>query len=155
VFRRLSVFAGSFDYSAARDVCGREPIQSHHVLDLLTLLVDKSLVLVDDSGEQARYRLLETVSDYAAARLAPTDEEDAVRAAHRDHYLSLAEEAEPHLEGHGQAEWMAGVAADYGNVRAALIWSRDSNDAEELLRIAAALPFFWQTHGPHQEGLAW
>jgi predicted ATPase len=75
VFRRLSVFAGSFDYDAAVAVCAAPPIAPHQVLDQLSLLVDKSLVLVDDSGQQARYRLLETVRDYAARRLAETDEE--------------------------------------------------------------------------------
>jgi predicted ATPase/class 3 adenylate cyclase/DNA-binding CsgD family transcriptional regulator len=155
VFRRLSVFAGSFDYPAARAVCGLEPIQPHQVLDLLTLLVDKSLVFVDDSGEQARYRLLETVRDYGGTRLAQTEEDAAVHAAHRDHYLAFAEEAEPHLEGPGQSEWIRRVATDYANLRAALTWSRDQDDAEELLRTAAALAFFWFTRGPYEEGVAW
>jgi predicted ATPase len=99
VFRRLSVFAGSFDYDAAVAVCAAPPIAAHQVLDQLSLLVDKSLILVDESGEQARYRLLETIRQYAADRLAQTDEETPTRSAHRDHYLAFAEEAEPYLEG--------------------------------------------------------
>jgi predicted ATPase len=117
VFRRLSVFAGSFNYDAAVAGCAAPPIVTHQVLDQLSLLVDKSLVLVDDSGEQARYRLLETVRDYAATRLAHTDEETATRTSHRNHYRAFAEQAEAHLESHGQTEWLAMVATDYANIR--------------------------------------
>ena len=155
VFRRLSVFAGDFDYDAAVAVCAAPPIAAHQVLDQLSLLVDKSLVLVDDSGEQARYRLLETVREYAAGRLARTDEETTTRTAHRDHYLAFAEAAEPHLEGPGQTEWMAMVAADYPNLGAALSWSRAHGDNEQLARIAAAIHLYWGIHGPNSDGAAW
>ena len=86
-----------FDYPAAQAVCGIDPIAPHQVLDLLTLLVDKSLVDVDDSGPVARYRLLETVRAYGAARLERSGEQAEVRDRHRDHYLAVAEEAEAHL----------------------------------------------------------
>ena len=82
--------------------------------------------------------------------------EDAdTRTRHRDHYLALAERAEPHLEGPGQTEWMHRVALDYPNLRAALAWSRDQMDAESLTRQAGALAVFWYFHGPHHEGEAW
>jgi predicted ATPase/class 3 adenylate cyclase/DNA-binding CsgD family transcriptional regulator len=155
VFRRLSVFAGSFDYEAAVAVCDEPPIAGHQVLDLLSLLVDKSLVLVDDSGEQARYRLLETVRDYAGGRLIRSDEESATRTRHRDHYLAFAEEAEGHLESDGQTEWLAMVAADYSNIRAALAWSQHGGDRESFARMAGALPYFWYAHGPINEGAQW
>jgi predicted ATPase/class 3 adenylate cyclase/DNA-binding CsgD family transcriptional regulator len=155
VFRRLAVFAGDFDYDAAVAVSAAPPIAPHQVLDQLSLLVDKSLVLVDDHGPQARYRLLETVRDYAAARLAQTDEDTTTRTAHRDHYLAFAEDAEPHLEGAGQTEWMARVAADYPNLRAALAWSRDHGDNERLARMAAAIHLYWGVRGPNTDGVAW
>jgi predicted ATPase/class 3 adenylate cyclase len=152
VFRRLSVFAGSFDFDATVAVCAAPPIAAHQVLDQLSLLVDKSLVLADDSGEQARYRLLETVRDYAARRLADTDEEATTRTAHLDHYLAFAEEAGPQLEGPGQTRWMARIAAEYPNVRTAFGWSCDCDQPETFARMAAALPVFWASHGPGKEG---
>ena len=122
VFRRLAVFAGGFTFAAARDVCAGPVVEAHQVLDVLSLLVDKSLVVadVDDDEQDARYRLLETVRVYAAARLAGTGEEVAARDRHRDHYLAVAEEAEAHFEGPDQRERISLVARDYPNIRAAL-----------------------------------
>jgi predicted ATPase len=125
VFRRLSVFAGSFDYNAAVAVCAAPPIALHQVLDQLSLLVEKSLVHVDDTGSIARYRLLETIRYYAADQLARTGEDRVTRTRHRDHYLAFAEEAEGHLEGHGQSDWINRVATEYPNLRAAVTWSRE------------------------------
>jgi predicted ATPase len=155
VFRRLAVFAGSFSFDAAKAVCAGDEIEPHRVLDLLALLIDKSLVQVDDDGDEARYRLLETVRYYAAQRLITAGEETAARDRHRDHYLVFAETAEPHLEGSGQTEWIARVAQDYPNLRAALEWSRDRGDAEPLVTIAAGLSSFWYFHGPNGEGETW
>ena len=109
-FRRLSVFAGGFSFEAAEDVSASGVIERHQVLDLLSLLIDQSLVVVDDDGNRSRYRLLETIRYYyAARRLAEADEEVETRTRHRDYYLALAEEAEPHLEGRGQVDWMGRV----------------------------------------------
>jgi predicted ATPase len=155
VFRRLAVFAGSFDYEAAVAVCATPPIGAHQVLDQLSSLVDKSLVLVDDSGEQARYRLLETVREYAARRLAMSGEDNNARTAHRNHYLAFAEAAQPHLEGPGQTEWMDAVAADYPNLLAALSWSQARIEDEQLSRIAVAVHVYWGIHGPNTEGVTW
>ena len=155
VFRRLSVFAGDFDYDAAVAVCAAPPIAPNQVLDQLSLLVDKSLVLVDDSGEHARYRLLETVRAYASRHLAHAGEEVAARTAHRDHYLAVAEAAKPNLEGTSQDEWITLLSVDYPNLRAALGWSRDHNDLEALARMASALAVYWGSHGPNKEGTSW
>jgi hypothetical protein len=155
VFRRLAVFAGSFSFEAAQEVCTHGTIEPDQVLDLLSLLIDKSLVLVDDDGELARYRMLETVRYYAAQRLAAAGEERNTRALHRDHYLALAEEAEPHLEGPGQTEWFERIAVEYPNVRVALAWSQDQEQAEPLVRLATALPIYWFAHGPIRDGEQW
>jgi predicted ATPase/class 3 adenylate cyclase/DNA-binding CsgD family transcriptional regulator len=156
VFRRLAVFAGSFSFDAAQVVCAAGGIEPYQVLDLLTLLIDKSLAQVDDDQEnETRYRLLETIREYGSARLIAAGEDTNARTRHRDHYLELAERAEPHLEGPGQTEWMHRVAQDYPNMRAALAWSRDQMDAESLTRQAGALALFWYFHGPNQEGEAW
>ena len=125
------------------------------MLDQLSLLVDKSLVLVDDSGDQARYRLLETIRDYAAARLAATDEETAAAPAIATTTWPSPRRPKSHLEGPGQTEWMARVAADYPNLRAALAWSRLRGEHEQLARMAAALHLYWMIHGPNTDGAAW
>jgi predicted ATPase/class 3 adenylate cyclase/DNA-binding CsgD family transcriptional regulator len=155
VFRRLSVFAGDFDYEAAVSVCAAGGIEAHQVLDLLSLLVDKSLVQVDDTGSEARYRLLETIRYYALTHLAAMAEDVDTRARHRDHYLALAEAAEGHLEASGQTEWIARISADYSNLRAALTYCRGQHQPEALARIAAALPYYWYAHGPISEGTEW
>jgi predicted ATPase/class 3 adenylate cyclase/DNA-binding CsgD family transcriptional regulator len=152
VFRSLAVFAGSFDFNAAEQVCTDGTVQAHQVLDLLSLLIDKSLVVVDDSGEQARYRLLETLRLYALQRLRAVSEEQAAHARHLDYYTSLATRSDTQLRRSRQAEWLARVALEYPNLRAALAWTRDRGDSEGLLRLATALGPAWAIIGPWAEG---
>ena len=90
LFRRLAVFLGGFDLDAAQTVAGGGDVERYQVLDQLTLLVDKSLVVADDSRGRTRYRLLETVRQYALEKLGESGEADAVRARHRDHYTAMA-----------------------------------------------------------------
>ena len=90
LFRRLAVFLGGFDLDAAQAVAGGGEVERYQVLDQLTLLVDKSLVVADDSGGRTRYRLLETVRQYALEKLGESGEADAVRSRHRDYYTALA-----------------------------------------------------------------
>jgi predicted ATPase/class 3 adenylate cyclase/DNA-binding CsgD family transcriptional regulator len=155
VFRRLAVFAGGFDLEAAEDVCADALVASHQVLDLLTLLIDKSLVLVHDDDERSRYQLLETIRAYAERRLVSAGDHMAARNRHRGYYLRLAEAAEPHLESGGQAEWSALISTEYPNLLGALAWSEESGDVAELARMAAALHLFWETHGPIADGERW
>ena len=93
LFRRLAAFMGGFDLGAAQTVAGAGDVQRYQVLDQLTLLVDKSLVVADDSRGRTRYRLLETVRQYALEKLGESGEADVVRTRHRDYYTSLAAEA--------------------------------------------------------------
>jgi predicted ATPase/class 3 adenylate cyclase len=157
VFRRLSVFAAGFGFDAAQQVCAGTGVEAHQVLDVLSLLVDKSLVVadVDDDAQDARYRLLETVRAYAAARLDAAGEETATRDRHRDHFLILAEEAEVHCGLADEREWTTVVAREYPNLQAALSWSSERRDTEALARIAAGLIVFWSSHGPVDEGNHW
>ena len=90
LFRRLAVFLGGFDLDAAQSVAGADGVERYQVLDQLTLLVDKSLVVAENTGGRTRYRLLETVRQYALEKLGESGEADAVRARHRDHYTSMA-----------------------------------------------------------------
>src|SRR5207253_1737786 len=122
VLARMSIFAGGFDVAAAEAVCPGEEVEDFEVLGLLDALVDKSLVQPDESADTTRYRLLESMRDYAAARLAERDEGErrAVVTAHRDHFLALAEEAAPHLGGPGQVAWAERLDGELDNLRVAL-----------------------------------
>src|SRR6202040_4226111 len=131
LFRRLAVFLGGFDFDAAQAVAGGGDVQRYQVFDQLTLLVDKSLVVADDdSGGRTRYRLLETVRQYALEKLGESGEADAVRARHRDYYTALAAVLDtPGRTDYEQRVEQADIEID--NLRAAFAWSRE-NSAIEL-----------------------
>jgi predicted ATPase/class 3 adenylate cyclase/DNA-binding CsgD family transcriptional regulator len=154
LFRRLAVFLGGFDLDAAQAVCGFDGVQGYQVLDELTLLVDKSLVVADDRGGRTRYRLLETVRQYALEKLGESGEADAVRTRHRDYYTALAalvdapadRDYEQHIE---QAE------IEIDNLRAAFGWSRENCEVELALGLASSLQPLWLARGRIREGLVW
>jgi predicted ATPase/class 3 adenylate cyclase len=152
---RLSVFAGSFDLDAAEAVVSSRTQSSFGVLDRLAALVDKSLVETDRTTA-LRYRLLESVSQYAAAKLVARGDDAvrAVREAHRDHYLALAETAAPHLIGHGQLEWLDRLGLEIDNLRSALAYCLDDPDPAPGLRLSGALCYFWNYREPAAEGAA-
>ena len=129
-------------------------IEAHAVLDLLTQLVEKSLVIVQP-GAQARYRLLETVRQYSSGKLQQSGEESLLRERHLDWFLTLAEQAEPELQGPKQAERLKQLAMDYDNLRAALRWSLAAVGREAGLRLAGALWPFWFVRGYWSEGRQW
>lgn len=151
LFRRLSAFAGGFTLEAAEAVCADEQIPAYEIIDLLTNLVSKSLVVFSD--EEARYRLLETVRQYARDKLLETGEAARVRDHHRDWFLAFAERAESALQGPDQALWLKRLETEHDNLRAALEWS--SADSETGLRLASALWFFWYLRGYVSEGREW
>jgi non-specific serine/threonine protein kinase len=154
---RLAVFAGGWTLAAAEAVCAGESIDAIDVLDLLTALVDKSLVVLHDDEGEARYRLLETVRAYAREKLLDADaaEREAVLRRHAEYYLTLAEEAEPQLRGPEQQDWMSRLTRDHDNLRAALAWSAESGEATTGLRLAGALAWFWYIRGHFGEGRRW
>jgi non-specific serine/threonine protein kinase len=192
LMRRLSVFAGGWTLEAAEAVCGdcgvrragcglpgadrpiRKPhstIHDHEVLNLLTGLVDRSLVVYEETGAGGRYRFLETMRQYSSERLEEAGETDAARGRHLAFFLRLAAAAEPHLTGAEQGEWLDRLETELDNVRAALDWAGSSDaghrsigerpDAPELatlpageagLRLAGALWRFWAVRGYLTEG---
>ena len=157
VLARLSVFAaGGFDLDAAEAVCRGEDVSDYEVLDYLDALVDKSLVQADDSMGNVRYRLLETVREYASARLGERGqaEVDAARGAHRDHYLSLAEAARPRLQGPDRLIWLDVLTLEHDNLRVALSECERDPDPRPGLRLAAALNRFWLARWHAAEGAA-
>lgn len=157
LLRRLSVFVGGWTLEAAEAACGADPIGGGEVLDLLTSLVEKSLVLYEEQGGgEARYQLLETVRQYARDRLLESGEADTLRARHRDFFLSLAEAAEPKMRGPEQDAWLARLEAEHDNLRAALEWCRSGVAGTEAgLRLAAALFRFWHVRSLYTEGRGW
>ena len=156
LFRRLGVFAGTFELDAAALVCAGDGLGAHQVLDQLTLLIDKSLVMpIEVDGGDARYRQLEIVREYALERLGDAGELEALRLRHRDHYLRLALEAEAHLELATEQLWFDRLAAELDNLRAAMRFSRERGDAEKALRLASATFVYWWLAPRWSEGAAW
>jgi predicted ATPase len=156
LFRRLAVFAGGWSLDAAEAVCGFAPLAPEDVLDQLTALVDKSLVVAEPSGTEERYRLLETLRQYAQEKLVAADEEDETRGRHRDWCLALAERAEPELTGPRQGAWLDRLEAEHDNLRAALAWCRAGAPGRDVgLRLASPLMIFWYQRGYAREGQAW
>ena len=154
LFRRLAVFVGGFDLDAAQAIGGSGNVERYQVLDQLTLLVDKSLVVAESSSGRTRYRLLETVRQYALEKLGESGEADVVRARHRDYYTSKAAQLDtPATHGHEQRIEQAETEID--NLRAAFGWSRENSDVELALRLASSLQPLWLTRGHITEGLAW
>jgi predicted ATPase/DNA-binding CsgD family transcriptional regulator len=155
VLARLSVFAGGFALAAAEAVVTGQDVPAGEVLGHLGALVDKSLVQFGDTGSRlARYRLLETVRQYAAGRLeTPGPAAAAARTAHRDYYLALAEAAAPHLLAADQAAWLDRLDAELGNLRAAIAFSLTRDDPEPGLRLAASLRVYWMARGHATEGV--
>lgn len=154
LFNHLSVFNGEFTLEAAEDVCSERGIASAEVMDLLSHLVGKSLVLqVATSGGAVRYRILETLRHYGRDHLRDAGAEDDVRRKHALYFLGLAQEAEPQLRGPQQIEWLDRLETEHGNLRAALEWSR--GHGEIGLPLATALWEFWESRAHPSEGLTW
>ena len=150
-FRRLAVFSGGFSLEAARAVCGFDPLGEADVLAALARLVDASLVVVEDRRGEARYRLLETIKQYAQGRLSAAGEAARARDRQLDHMLAFAEVGAPEL---GDADaWLARIDVEHGNMRTALDWGLAAESPERARRLAAALFWFWYLHGHPQEGI--
>ena len=151
---RLSVFAGGFNVTTAAAICldGDEG----RAVDLIGRLVDASLVGVDERAGRTRYRLLETVRQYADEQLDARGEASAVRRWHADAFAALADEAWAGLrEAEGTAIWMERLGDDNDNLRAAMAWAREADQPRHLLRLAGGLWWFWWLRGDFSEGRTW
>lgn len=156
-FARLAVFAGGFTLSAAEDVCtgvavGDSPAV---VLDSLSAFVAGSLVQREPNvNAESRFRMLETIREYALERLRASAEEDTVRRLHSEYYAGLAESAESELSGPGQIPWIERLELELDNFRAGLAWSLEHSEIALCLRLASALGPTWE-RGPIAEGRGW
>ncbi|WP_133781047.1 BTAD domain-containing putative transcriptional regulator [Kribbella sp. VKM Ac-2571] len=149
--RRLSVFAGGASLEAAEQVCAGGEVESWEVLDLLTALTEKSLVVTKDEGAP-RYRLLGTIKEYAQQRLEEAGETDQTRRTHLACFTELAETADPHLRRTEQLEWLAIVEGEHDNIAAAMRAALAARDAAGAMRLAAAAGWYWWFAGHKVEG---
>lgn len=148
LLRRLSIFAGGFTISAAEAVGADGDIERHHVLDLLSQLVDKSLVTADDGD---RFRLLETVRQYAAMRLTDAREAEAAWQRHHAHFVAFAR-VEP---GEDDAAYRDRIRDDYENLRRALQWSADLDDPDRFVQLVINLALYWASTRRTADGAMW
>jgi predicted ATPase/class 3 adenylate cyclase/DNA-binding CsgD family transcriptional regulator len=154
LFRRLAAFAGGFDLAAAEAVGGGGDVEHYQVLDQLTLLVDKSLVVVESVSGPTRYRLLETVRQYAMEKLGESGEAEVVRSRHRDHFMSLAA-ALDRPEGSVHEQHLDQAELEIDNLRSAFAWSLENDGVAEALTLASSLQPLWLARGQVREGLKW
>jgi predicted ATPase/DNA-binding XRE family transcriptional regulator len=155
LFRRLAVFVDGWTLEAAEAVCGWQETSPATVLDGLASLVGSSLVVqVEESDGEPRFCLLQLMREYGWEQLLAHNEASLLRSRHADYYRALAEKAAPELEGPNQRLWLARLAQEHSNLRAALDWARETQSIECGLRLGSALHWFWKLHGHASEGRA-
>jgi non-specific serine/threonine protein kinase len=155
LFRRLSVFVNGWTLEAAEVVCSDVNIKPQMIWDSLTQLINKSLVIAKEIHGKPRYRMLETIRQYANERLIETAERDLLRDRHLECFLNIAETAEPHLIRSEQIEWLPLLEADYENLRQALEWALSKEKAQPVLNLCKALVWFWNIRFYWLEGSNW
>lgn len=155
VLQRLAIFADGCGLSAAEVVCAGKEIAEEDVLSLLGQLVEKSLVQRDERGGETRYRLLETIRQYAHERLVTSGETEHVGQRHADWFLALAVQASPGLNGPTMATWLERLEIEHENLRAALRWLLEHKQATGALQIGASIYLFWYARGYLSEGRTW
>ena len=156
LFRRLGVFGGGRTIEAIEAICTGDGVDAYDALDLLQLLVDKSLLTVEtDSNDETRYTMIESVWQYARERLESSGEFDALRDRHLDYFLALAETARPHLESPDTAAWLERIAADLYNFRLAAEWAAASpGRVQKGLRLIGSLTRYAEIRGNLEEARA-
>jgi predicted ATPase len=156
LFVRLGVFVGGCALDVAEAVCNADSTLPIELLDGLATLVDQSLLRqIEGLDGEPRFTMLETIREYALERLEHSGEAGAIRRAHANYFLALAEMAEPHLFRAEQLAWLERLELEHDNLRAALAWSQQAPDVEVGLRLAGALDWFWSLQGYSREGGRW
>jgi predicted ATPase/class 3 adenylate cyclase len=155
ILRRLSVFTGGWRLEAAEAVVAGGPIERERVAGLLAVLVDRSLVERTVTAGDSRYRLLETIRQFAHGALVETGEAEAVSRRHCEWFAGLAEEAEPQLKGADQMAWLRRLDLEHDNFRAAIGWSLGTDDATGAFKLVGALGWFWFMRGHWHEAWRW
>jgi predicted ATPase/DNA-binding SARP family transcriptional activator len=156
LFARLSIFSGGCSLQAIEEVCAGSPLQRMEILDLLMLLVDRSLVVASLGDGTARYTLLETMREYGRERLAECGDLESMRSAHAGYYARLASDAAREIRGPDQRSWLRWLDREHDNFRQALDWfeARANGDGlEPALQLAGDLHWFWHLRGHYAEGM--
>jgi predicted ATPase len=153
LLQRLSIFAGGWTLEAAEQVTGVEPLEPPAILDLLTQLVSKSLVTVDEHTGEARYHMLETILQYGREKLRTAGEQDMMNDRHLGYFVELAEKADLYIRGAEEKLWLDYLEAELDNLRQALSWVFERQNVPACLRLAGILPRFWQLRSYFIEGL--
>ncbi len=152
VLRRLAVFTGGASLEAAERVCAGDAVEPEQVLEVLTALAEKSLLLADGEGAP-RYRMLGTIREYAGLQLAEAGDSDLARQAHLACFTELAEIAEPHLRRAEQLEWLATLEAEHDNIGAAMRGALAAGEAQAAMRLGAGAGWYWWLSGHKTEGM--
>jgi predicted ATPase/DNA-binding SARP family transcriptional activator len=152
VLRRLSVFSDGASLEAAERVCAGDTVEPEQVLELLTALTEKSLLLAE-GGSAPRYRMTGTIKEYARHRLTEAGETDRTRHAHLACFTELVEAAEPHLRRAEQLEWLATLETEHGNIGAAMRGALAAGEAQGAMRLAASAGWYWWLAGHRTEGM--
>lgn len=155
VFNRLGVFTGSFSLEAAEAVCTDDEVDEGRVSEILGSLVWKSMILATPDQEESRFRLLETMREYARQRLNEVGELHEIAARHCAWFLGRAERAAAHLTKPKADVWLRRLDQDLGNLRAALRWAIDTGETELGSRLMTGLWRYWHMRGDPQEGKGW
>ncbi len=155
LFRRLSVFMGSWSLEVVEAVYKALGESASHVWDMVESLLDKSLLQPAEQEGEGRLRLLETIREYGLERLEASGEAEIIRRVHAEYYLRFVQEAEPHLKGLQQTTWSTRLEQEQENLRAALKWLIECGEAELVLRFCGALWWFWRLRGYWIEGWRW
>jgi predicted ATPase/DNA-binding SARP family transcriptional activator len=152
---RLAVFTGGCDLTAAEAICADDQVPAGEILDVLSRLVDKSLVTAPGAAGEARFTQLQTLWQYGRDRLEDSGEADAMRARHAAYYLQIATEAHDGLRGATGPAWRDRLASESGNLRAALDWHIAAGDADAALSLASGMAWLWFIDGDFVEGARW
>ncbi len=155
LFARLSVFVGGCDLDAAEAVCADDQVPAGEVLDVLSRLVDKSLVTAPDAGRDTRFSQLQTLWQYGRDRLNESGEVDAMCARHAAYYRQMAEDAHEGLRGATGPMWRERLTSELGNLRAALDWFIARGDADAALSLASGMAWLWLINSDCVEGARW
>jgi predicted ATPase/class 3 adenylate cyclase len=156
LFARLAVFSGGCTLEAMEAICDAERELPLDILEGASSLLDKSLLRQDEGAEdEPRFVMLETIHEYARERLDKSGEAEEIRRLHAEYFLALAEQGESELRGPEEAKWLEHLEIEHDNMRAALSWTLESEEAERGLRLAGALWRFWWMRGYYDEGRRW
>jgi predicted ATPase/DNA-binding SARP family transcriptional activator len=154
LFRRLAVFVGGWTLEAAEEVCSGHGVEFRNALDVLAQLVNKSLIIIENPNGGIRYRVLETIRQFAREKLEVAGEIENIQQQHLAYFVELAERAEPHLRAFDMVRWLNHLEVELDNIRVALAHAEQS-DVEAQLRMASALLWFWHIRDHKIEGVDW